>query len=100
MPIVILIPFSVFFLCCLLQFWFLKQVKNILIERYPEAYLSIEKSSFFPDQGLRRFMRGDRYKDLQDTELNKHVRNVKRLYLIAILAWLAFAFLLVTSPMH
>jgi len=81
MPIYILIPFSVFGLCALLQFWFLKQVKDILIERHQEAYLAIEKSSFFPYQGLRRFMRGNRYKALQDTELNNRVRNLKRLNL-------------------
>src|SRR5689334_10377755 len=80
MPAYILIPFAVFFGCCVAQFWFMKRVRDTLIERHPEAFLAIEKSSIFPMQGLWRFTQKGRYKALNDPELNTHVRNLKRLY--------------------
>jgi hypothetical protein len=51
MPLLILIPFAVFFACCVAQFWFLKQVRDRLIERHPDTFLEIEKSSIFPYNG-------------------------------------------------
>ena len=99
MPAYILIPFAVFFGCCVAQFWFMKRVRDTLIERHPEAFLAIEKSSIFPMQGLWRFTQKGRYKALNDPELNTHVRNLKRLYAIAIVAWLAYAVAVFTAPM-
>ena len=100
MQIYILIPFGVFFVCGILQFLFLKQIRDALIERHPNTYLEIEKGSFFPLQGLQRFLRRNRYKALDDADLNKRVRNFKRLYLVAIGAWLCFASALFTAPMR
>ncbi len=98
MPGYVFIPFAVFAACCVAQFWFMKRVRDTLIERHPDTFLAVEKSSIFPMQGLWRFTKKGRYKVLQDPELNKHVRNLKRLYVIAIVAWLAYAIALFTAP--
>jgi len=99
MSSLILLPFGVFFVCCILQFWFLKRVRDALIDKHPETFLSIEKSSIFPMQGLWKFARGRSYKELGDVDLNRHVRNLKRLMIVAIAAWLAFAISIFTVPM-
>jgi hypothetical protein len=99
MPAYILIPFAVFFACSVAQFWFTKRVRDALIERHPDTFLAIEKSSIFPMQGIRRFMRKGRYKALNDPELDTHVRNLRRLYAVAIVAWLAFGVMLVAWGM-
>jgi hypothetical protein len=91
MPSLILLPFSVFFVCCILQFWYLKKVRDALIDHHPETFLQVEKSSIFPMQGIWRFARGKQYKKLGDAELNRHVRNLKRLMIVAIVAWVGFA---------
>jgi len=100
MPVLILIPFAVFFACCLGQFWFLKQVRDRLIDCHPDEYLRIERSSTFPYNGLWRFTRRGRYKSLGDEELNRRVRNLKRLFLIAFIAWAAGAVSIFTVPMQ
>jgi len=100
MPAVIIIPFAVFFACCAAQFWFLKQVRDRLIDCHPEIFLEIEKSSFFPYNGLWRFTRGRRYKALGDEELNRRVRNLKRLFLVAFAAWAAYAIALFATPIQ
>ena len=99
MPLYVLVPFAVFFICCALQFWFLKKVRDALIDRHPQTFLAVEKSSIFPTQGLWKFTRGSRYKELDDAELNRHVVNLKRLTAIAIVAWIIYAIALFTAPM-
>ncbi|WP_428333139.1 hypothetical protein [Novosphingobium sp.] len=98
MSTLILLPFGVFFVCCILQFWYLGKVRDTLIERHPDTFLSVEKSSIFPMQGLYKFARGGRYKDLNDVLLNRHVRNLKRLMIVAYAAWGVYAISLFTMP--
>jgi isochorismate hydrolase len=100
MPLYILGPFGVFFLCCIAQFWFLKSVRDALIERHPDTYLSIEKSSLFPHRGLYHFTRRRRYEALHDADLDRRVRNLKRVQLIAVGAWLIFGIAVFITPMH
>lgn len=99
MPILILLPFGVFFVCCLLQFWFLKKVRDALIDRHPDTFLAVEKSSIFPMQGLWKFARGSSYKKLGDVELNRHVRNLKRLMIVGIAAWVAYGLSIFAIPL-
>ena len=94
-----LIPFAGFFGCCVAQFWFLHRFRNALIERHPDTFLDIEKSSFFPYQGLWRFVRKGRYKDLNDPELNKRARDLKWLFAIAFVCWLAYGISIFTDPL-
>ena len=100
MPAYVLIPFAVFFVCCAAQFWFLKRVRDRLIDQHPDTFLDMERSSIFPDQGLWRFTRGSKYKELRDEELNRRVRHWKRLILVAVLAWMAFAVPLFIAPVE
>ena len=92
------VAFAVFFACCVGQFWFLKRVREQLIERDPDTFLAIEKSSMFPNGGLRRFLRKGRYKELHDPELDSRVRALKRLYILAFVAWTAYGVSLFTDP--
>jgi len=93
-----LIAFAVFFACCGGQFWFLKRVREALIERHPETFLAIEKSSMFPQRTLWQFVRKGRYKELNDPELDKAARDLRRLQAVAILSWLAYGASLFTDP--
>jgi hypothetical protein len=77
----------------------MKKVRDALIERHPETFLSVEKSSIFPYQGLQRFTWGSGYKALQDDELNRHVRNLKRLHIVAVASWLAYGIAIFTAPL-
>lgn len=100
MPAYVAIPFGIFFVCCALQFWFLRQVRRTLIERHPETFLEISKSAFFADQALWRFARSRRRKALQDPELDRCVRNLNLLGAVAILAWLAIMASMFLTAMH
>jgi hypothetical protein len=94
------VPFAVFFGCCVAQFWFLKRIRDRLIDRHPQAFLEIEKSSFFPHQGLWKFTRRKRYEALRDEELNRRVRQFKQLYALAIVSWAAYGIALFTVPLE
>lgn len=100
MPVLILIPFAVFFACGIGQFWFFKQVRDRLIDCHPDTFLQIEKSTIFPLNGVWRFTNRGRYKALGDEELNRRVRNLKRLLTVAFIAWAAFAILIITASMQ
>lgn len=89
MPGYVAIPFGIFFVCCVLQFWFLRQIRRALIERHPDLFLEISKAAFFADQALWRFALSRRRKALRDPVLDRHVRNFHLLWVVAILAWLS-----------
>lgn len=88
MPLLSLISFAVFFICCASQFWFIAQVRNALIDRHPETFLEVERSSIFPQRGLMRFVWRSGYRALDDPALARHVRNLRLVYVLAIVAWL------------
>ena len=91
MPILQGIAFAVFFVCCAAQFWFMARVRNALIDRHPELYLSIERSSMFARRGLSRFIQSSKHRELGDPELSKAVMQCRWLYAVAICAWLVLA---------
>jgi hypothetical protein len=91
------IPWSVFSVCCLLQWWLLTRIKQLLIERHPNTYVEVQKASPFPFQGLYWLMRKNRYKNLDDIYLNKKVRDFKRLYFGGLAAWLCGAIMVFTA---
>jgi hypothetical protein len=100
MPALILLPFGVFFACCIGQFWLLKRVRDRLIDCHPDTFLQIERSSIFPFNGLWRFTKRGRYKALNDQELNRRIRSLKRLFVVAFVAWAAYAIAIFTVPMR
>ena len=93
----ILIPFSVFFVCCLLQFWYLKKVRDALIDRHPETFLAVEKSPFWPVQSPWKYLKYNQYKQFGDDDLDRHVRNLRRVIIVGIGAWVVFALSLFTT---
>lgn len=100
MPPYILIPFAVFMVCCLAQFWLAKQVRDRLIDNHPDKFLEIERSALFPQYDVLRFTLAKGYKDLHDPELDRRVRNLRRLHSLGFLAWLAFAVAIFTAPIQ
>jgi hypothetical protein len=99
MSVLLLVSFVVFVLCCFLQIWYLKKVRDALIDRHPKTFLEIEKSILFPVQGLWKFTRSSRYKRLEDEELNQHVRNLKRFMVVAYSLWILYAVTIFATPM-
>ena len=91
MPVWQGIAFAVFFACCAAQFWFLARVRNALIDRHPDFYLTIARSSLMPQRGLSRFIRSGKHRELGDLELSKAVIQIRWLYALAFGAWLVFA---------
>ena len=82
------VAFAVFFACCAAQFWFVSRVRNALIDRHSELYLSIERSSMVPRRGLVRFIRSGKHRELGDYELSKAVIQTRWLYALAFASWL------------
>ena len=91
MPVIILIPFAVFFVCCAAQVWFLAQVRKALIDRHSDFYLNLERSSMFPQRGLFRFIRSGQHKELRDYDLTSAVIRCRILHFVAIGSWLCVA---------
>lgn len=75
----------------------LRRVRLILIERHPDVLLKLERSSFFPDQGIRKYLRGKRYRELNDEALNTEVRRIRRLWVLTIAVWLAYGAAIVST---
>lgn len=85
------IPFSVFMVCCLAQFYFLARVRRALAERHPELLRDLVGNAFFfASNAIGKFAwrRGDR--GLDDPELTERVKQYKRLMFVAIGAWAAY----------
>src|SRR5438270_11203115 len=97
MPIYFLIPVFLFLGSAIANFLYLKQFRDILIERHTDTYLAYERSSLSPGWGFYRLIRWNRYKALGDVQLNRSVRNLKWSqagFFIAIIALVAVAALL------
>jgi hypothetical protein len=100
MPIYLLLPFVVFFACCVSQFWFVKQVRDRLIDCHADTFLEMERSSFSPNRGLWRLAWGTPCKKLGDPELNRRVQNLRILTVIAFGSWLIFAIAIISGGMR
>ena len=93
-----LIPFVVFFGCVVSQFWFVRRVRIALIDRHPDEFLKLMRSSVFADYFLSKFILSRRHHELKDDELSRAVIRCRWLIGLAILAWLAFAITLIVAP--
>ncbi|QDZ06450.1 hypothetical protein FPZ24_02305 [Sphingomonas panacisoli] len=98
MPTYFLIPFAIFFICCASQFWFVKRVRDRLIDHHPNVFLKQERASFFPHNHIWRYAFDSRFRGLNDPELDRRVRNLRILTAIALGSWLAIAVCMVTMP--
>lgn len=98
MPI-FLIPFSIFFACCAVQFVFLERVKRTLATRHPDVLQSISGKSFFSStsSAITKFVWQRRDRGLNDPSLTKTVIQFKALILLAYGAWGLCALAVVTG---
>lgn len=98
MSIYFLIPFGIFFVCCVLQFWFIKRVRDRLIDKHPDLFLKEERAAFFTHNHIWRYAFDRRYRELNDVELDRRVRNLRMLLLVAFGSWLTIAVCMVVMP--
>lgn len=94
---VILILFGIFFVCGILQFYFIRRVRQVLVERHPEVWAGISKKAWFVDNAIAKFIWHRRDKRLNDPELTKVVKQGATLYYFALFVWVIYAGLLVTG---
>ncbi|MFM5953980.1 MAG: hypothetical protein ACKOPE_06740 [Novosphingobium sp.] len=83
--------FAVFFACCIGQFWVIGRVRNALIDRHPDLYLEIQRSSIFPQRRLQKFIRSGQHRELKDEQLSKAVMQCRWLFGLALASWLVLA---------
>ena len=94
---VIFIPFSIFFICCASQFYFIRRVRQMLVERHPEIWAGISKRAWFVDNAVAKFIWWRKDKRLNDPELTRVVKQGAFLYYLALFVWVIYAGLLVTG---
>lgn len=87
----IFIPFAVFFVCCLAQFWFGYRVRSALISRHPDEWLQMSKRAFFNSPIPWRFLWSGRHRELDDPVLSRRVVEMRWLMIVAYTSWAAFA---------
>lgn len=90
MPI-ILIPFAVFFACCLAQFFFLRRVRQALAARHPDVWRAMSEKSWFIDNAVYKFAWRRRDRGLNDPDLTARVKQLRLLYFVAICVWAIYA---------
>lgn len=83
--------FAVFMACCGLQFLFRRRVVQALVERHPDLWLEMSRKAFFDVNIGIDFAMGRRDRKLGDADLTRKVQQLRLLYLVAIISWLAFA---------
>lgn len=96
MPLFILIPFAVFFGCVLGQFYFLRQVRRALAARHPDVWRALSERAWFIDNAVFSFVWKKREKDLGDPALSAITARMRRLHIVAIVAWAAYGVGIVT----
>jgi hypothetical protein len=94
---IIFIVFAVFFCCGALQFFFLRRVRQALVERHPALWRDISRKAWFIDSAVYKFAWRRRDKDLNDPELTVRTKQLLLFYYSAIGIWLIYMMLLVTG---
>jgi hypothetical protein len=94
--LLILLPFGVFFLCCSLQFLFIRRVRRTLVANHPDFWLKLSAEAFLLDTAVAQFafwggFKNYRYRDLNDPKLNSRVTQFRILGVVTFAAWAAFA---------
>jgi hypothetical protein len=85
-----LIPFAIFFGCCIAQFWFLWRIRQVLVSRHSDEWLNVSKSLFFSPLPWR-FVWSRRRRELGDPVLTRRVMEMRSLSFVAYAAWAALA---------
>lgn len=94
-----LIPFSIFFACCVAQFFFLNRVKRALRARHPDVLRSLLGKSFFSftNNAIIKFVWQRRDLGLNDPYLTRIVKQFKILLFLTYGAWGLCALAFVTG---
>ncbi|PIB90299.1 hypothetical protein [Caulobacter sp. FWC2] len=90
MPILILIPFAAFFGCVLGQFYLVRQVRQALVARHPEVWREFSEKAWFIDNAIFSFVRKKRDLALNDPSLTAIADRMRKLQIVAIVAWAAY----------
>jgi len=85
-----LIPFAIFFACCIAQFWFMYRVRDALVNRHPEEWLKMSKRLFFSPLPWG-FVWSGRHRELADPILSRRVIEMRWLAIVAYASWAAVA---------
>jgi hypothetical protein len=85
------IAFAVFFVCCIAQFPLGRAFRSKLVERHPDVWGEISKTSWFLDSAVLKFAGSQECKDLADPELSRAAGRIKWLNRVAIGSWLVLA---------
>jgi hypothetical protein len=94
---VFLIPFAVFFACCVAQFFFLDRIKRALSARHPAVLEGLLGKSFFANNAISKFARQRGDLSLNDPGLTEKVKQFKRLLYVAYGAWGLCALAVITG---
>ena len=89
------LPFSVFAVCCVAQFWLVERVASALKARHPQIHDQMYGLFAFNRLFWFAIVRGDRR--LNDPDLTARTRQLQFLVGLALASWLAFAIQLMTG---
>lgn len=96
MPIVI-VPFVIFFACCVAQFWFHRRIRQVLVDNHPDFWLALSREAWLVDNAVIRFAFGRKARSFDDPLLMARIREMKILSATAIVAWLSIVGLMITG---
>ena len=85
-----IIALAAFFICGFAQIWLNGQIRRALIDRHPDRFLQIERSSIFPGRGLYIFILRRDHRELDDARLNRTVWFWHCLQVVSIICFLVF----------
>lgn len=93
------IPFAIFFACCVAQFFLIYRVKRALAARHPDILRRLRGKSFFAfsDNAIIKFAWKRRDIGLNDPDLTNVVRQLRLLIVVAYAAWGLYALAIITG---
>lgn len=94
----IIVPFVVFFGCCLAQFPLLRGIRAALAERHPDVWQEVSAKAWFANSLGSQMIWGSRASGLNDAALMDAVNRLRLVYAVGFAAWLALMAMLLTSP--
>jgi hypothetical protein len=95
-PIVV-VPFLIFFACCVVQFWCYRRIRQVLVDNHPDFWLELSRKAWFVDNAVMRFAFSRKARSFDDPLLMARIREIKILGVTTIVAWLSFAGLMISG---
>lgn len=82
---------GIFFMLFGLAAWLQKRLRDAVAERHPGALQVIDRVTCSLPRGTRALDRRTRYQMLRDPEIDRHIRDLDRVQILAQYALLAFS---------